>query len=183
MFTDYLKLAKEKRNVLRDADYNLPLVQFLAWCYLYLTPASYGVQIQKLICHMTLKLKEIRKELGLGDFLFSDETGEFKVTFLSSQKKYSLTHLRPWQQYKYYMICFVDCDSDFTPEFYLIKKEDLTQFNLQPMSGTKKENKGKKDIELRVSIIKSSEKHQLLKKLNLLKDTSLEGLKMYVCHK
>jgi hypothetical protein len=144
---NYLQLAKEKRNASKKVDYTLPLIQFIAWCYINLNPASYGLQIQKYICHLKLKLKELDKSLCLGDFLFSNTSGEFKATFLSKDNCYNFTHLRQWQMYKYYMLCMIDCDNDFTPEFYLITKEDMGKFNLEYMNGTTEENKNQENRE------------------------------------
>ena len=177
---DYLQLAKEKRNASKDVDYTLPLIQFLSWCYLNLTPGSYGLQLQKYICHLKLKLKEMDKTLGLGDFVFSSTSGEFKTTFLSKDNKYSFTHLRQWQQYKFYMLCLIDCDNDFNPEFYLITKEDMGKFKLGYMNGTSEENKNQKNREQRLSIKKGSVYHKRLKEFNLLNDTSYNGLVKYV---
>jgi len=177
---DYIQLAKEKRNASKDVDYTLPLVQFIAWCYINLTPGSYGLQLQKYICHLKLKLKEINKKLGLGDFKFSNTSGEFKVTYLSKDNFYSFTHLRQWQPYKCYMLCLIDSDNDFTPEFYIITKEDMGKFSLEYMNGTSEENKNQENREQRLSIKKGSEKHKTLKEFNLLNDTSYNSLVKYV---
>lgn len=177
---DYLQLAKAKRNASKKIDYSLPLIQFLAWCYVNLTPASYGIQIQKYICHLKLKLKEVDKKLCLGDFYFSTTFGEFKSTYLSKDNEYSFTHLRQWQNYKYYMLCLIDCDNDFIPEFYIITKEDMGRFKLGYMNGTSEENNNQENREQRISIKKDSKEYKMLKQFNMLNDTTYDTLVKYV---
>jgi len=78
------------------------------------------------------------------------------------------------------MLCLIDCDNDFTPEFYLITKEDMGKFSLEYMNGTTEENKNQENREQRLSIKKGSEKHKTLKEFNLLNDTSYSSLVKYV---
>jgi hypothetical protein len=177
---NYLEIAKSRRNASKEVDYTLPLIEFISWCYAYLTPASYGTQLQKYICHILLNLVEMDKELALGDFSLGKQSGEFKSTYLSKDNNYSLTHLRQWQSFSYYIFCFIDCDNDFEPEFYFITKEDLSKFKLDNMSGTKKENKNQNNREKRLSIRKNSIKHKELKAYNLLGGTSYDDLKKYI---
>jgi hypothetical protein len=177
---DYLQLAKEKRKASKEVDYSLPLIQFISWCYINLTPSGYGVHIQKYICHLKLKLIELGKDLALGDFKFSNTSGEFKVTYLTKDNYYCFTHLRQWQNYKYYMLCLIDCDNDFTPEFYLITKKNMGKFKLGYMNGTSEENKNQENREQRVSIKKDSKEHKMLKKFNMLNDTTYDTLVKYV---
>jgi hypothetical protein len=74
----------------------------------------------------------------------------------------------------------IDCDNDFTPEFYLITKEDMGKFNLEYMNGTTEENKNQENREQRLTIKKNSDKHMKLKQYNILDDTSYGSLVKYV---
>jgi hypothetical protein len=177
---NYLEQAYKKRKASKKVDYNLPLMDFICWCYVYLTPAKYGYHLQQYICHIKLKLQEVDKNLGLGDFYFALSTGEFKSTYLSEGNSYSLLHLREWQPFKYYMFCFIDSDNNFTPEFYIILKKDFERLKLDYMNGIKDDNKNNRAREKRISVKKNSADHLYLKKKNLLKSTSFEDLEEYI---
>jgi hypothetical protein len=177
---NYLEQAKQKRKASQTVDYKMKLVDFICCCYVYLTPASYGYQLQHYICHILLKLKKLGDNLGLGDFVLNKEFGEFKSTYLSKDNEYNLTHLRQWQNFSYYLLCFIDCDNDFNPEFYLITKEDMGKFKLGFMNGIAEENKGQKNREKRLTVKKGSKNHKLFAEYNILSGTSFKDLKSYV---
>ena len=177
---NYLKLAKQKRNSSKKVNYNMTIVDFVCWCYINLTPAKYGFHLQQYFCHILLNLKECDKKLGLGDYYFNGGAGEFKATYLSESKSYSLLHLREWQPYSYYMFCFIDSDNDFTPEFYIILKEDLNNLKLEYMNGRGSENDNNEFREKRYSVRKNSKSHTYLKKVNLLNGTTYEDLHSYI---
>jgi hypothetical protein len=177
---NYLKLAKEKRDASKKVNYNMSIINFITWCYLYLKPARYGYHIQQYFCHKKLKLRECDKALGIGDFYFNGNTGEFKSTYLSENGYYSLLHLRDWQPYKFYMFCFIDVENDFTPEFYIINKVDFNNIKSEYMNGRSDENLNNEFREKRCSIKKNSNNHLYLKELNLLNGTSYEDLQSYI---
>ena len=177
---NYLEQAIEKRKSSKKVDYTLPIINFICWCYVYLTPASYGAQLQKYFCHILLKLQELDKSLAIGDFSIGNTSGEFKATYLSKDNEYNFTHLRQWHGYDYYLLCLIDCDDNFTPEFLFVNKVDLDNFNLEYMNGTKKENEGKENRERRLTIRKGSKKHKQLRGYNLMCGTTYEDLKTYI---
>ncbi len=177
---NYLEHAKEKRQSSKKVNYNMSIINFICWCYTYLTPARYGYHLQQYFCHYLLKLRECDKTLGIGDYYFLDDTGEFKSTYLSQCGFYSLLHLRDWQPFNYYMFCFIDCENDFTPEFYVIKKEDINNLSLEYMNGKKEDNENNFFREKRCSVKKNSNYHSYLKEVNLLNGTTYEDLHSYI---
>jgi hypothetical protein len=179
MNRDKLGLAKNKFKTSKDIDVKQGLIDYILDCYVKLNPCSYGARIQKYICTL-LKLKIISSRLNLGDFIFRDTYGEFKVTYLSQTLDYHITHIRQWQKFKYYLIMFIDCENDFTPEFYFIPKNVINSFRLSNMVGTKEANEDNFNVDLRTTIRKDSKEHKLLAKNNLLKGTSIDDLIEFV---
>jgi len=174
-----LEIAKNKFKKSKDIDIKQSLIDYILDCYTILNPCSYGSRLQNYICN-ALKLLVINSRLNVGDFKYKDTFGEFKVTYLGQNREYHITHIRQWQKFKYYLIMFIDCENDFTPEFYFIPKNILNKFKLGNMVGTKEANEDNHNVDLRVNVKKGSAEHRLLVKHNLLKGTSFENLKEFV---
>lgn len=174
-----LELARFKFRKSKDIDTTQSIVDYICECYTILNPCSYGVRIQNYICEL-LSLTTISSRRNTGDFKYKDTFGEFKVTYLSQDLTYHITHIRQWQKFKYYLIMFIDCENDFTPEFYFIPKNIINNFKLNNMVGTKEANEDNHNVELRITIKKGSKEHKLLNKHNLLKDTSFDSLIEFV---
>lgn len=174
-----LDLAKNKYKTSKVIDVNQNLIDYICECYVKLNPCSYGSRLQNYVCNL-LKLPIIKSTLDTGDFKFKNTFGEFKVTFLGQNGEYHITHIRQWQKFKYYLIMFIDCENDFTPEFYFVPKNVMNKFKLGNMVGTKKANEDNHNVDLRVNVKKGSLEHKLLKKQNLLKGTSIDHLIEYM---
>ena len=174
-----LELAKTKFKSSKKIDINQNIIDYICECYLKLNPCSYGARIQNYICGL-LGLKTISSRLNCGDFIFKGGYGEFKATYLDQKNEYHITHIRQWQKFKYYLIMFIDCDNDFTPEFYFISKNTINTFRLGNMVGTKETNEDNLNVDLRTNIKKGSSEHKRLANNNLLKGTTLEDLKKFV---
>ena len=179
MDQDKLLLAKNKFNKSKNIDTNQDLIDYILDCYTILNPCSYGARIQKYVCNR-MKLKIVTPRLNVGDFKYKDTFGEFKVTYLGQGLEYHITHIRQWQKFKYYLIMFIDCENDFTPEFYFIPKNIINKFKLSNMVGTKEANEDNHNVDLRTTIKKGSKEHKMLAKHNLLKGTSMDDLMMFV---
>lgn len=175
----YLELAKNKFKESNDVNFKLPLIDFVSDCYVRLKPCSYGVRIQQKIT-TDLSLTTIRPQLNIGDVLIGKTTCEVKTSFLDRKNSYHLTHLRMWQKFKYYLFCLIDCENNFTPEFYLIDKYVLNKIRLTPMNGTKESNSDNTNIELRCTIKKDSNNHKILIKENKLGGNSYSDMISYV---
>lgn len=175
----YLQLAKDKFKQSNDVDYDLTFNDFIADCYVRLKPCSYGSRIETRIIK-DLDATSIAPSLNMGDVSLGSKSGEIKVSYLSKSNSYNLTHLRMWQKFHYYLFCFVDCENDFIPEFYLLDKYVLDSVKKTPMNGTKESNSDNTNIELRTTVKKNGETHKLFMKNNKLSGTTLKDLKKFV---
>jgi hypothetical protein len=175
----YLQIAKDKYKQSNDVNYDLTLNDFVADCYARLKPCSYGSRIQSKIVN-DLSVTSIPPSLNMGDVLLGNKSGEIKSSFLDKKYSYNLTHLRMWQKFQYYLFCFIDCENDFIPEFYLLDKYILDSVKKTPMNGTKESNSDNTNIELRATVKKNGETHKLFMKKNKLSGTSFNDLKKFV---
>jgi hypothetical protein len=174
----YLKLAKEKYVQTNDVNLSLDFADFIADCYVRLKPCSYGSRIQtKLI--KDLDVSSIPPSLNMGDVVLGKKSGEIKVSYLGKSNSYNLTHLRMWQKFHYYLFCFIDCENDFIPEFYVLDKYVLNSVKMTPMNGTKESNSDNTNIELRATVKKNGEIHKLFMKKNKLSGTTFKDLKNF----
>lgn len=176
----HLNSAINKFKSDKTMDFNLSLEDFICSAYVKLPPCSYGANIQEKL-RMELDVDKVRASDNSGDFKVRDKYFELKVSFLSSKNhSYNLTHIRTWQRINYYLICFVDCDNNFTPNYYVIDKQSINKFRLTPMNGTPQSNSSNFNIEMRATIKNDSEQLRILKNSNLLRDTSLQSLKSFL---
>lgn len=173
-----LQLAKEKFLQTNDVDYGMSFNDFIIDCYLRLKPCSYGARIQAKIAK-DLSVSTIPASLNNGDVELGSKSGEIKVSYLDKKRSYNLTHLRMWQKFNFYLFCFIDCENDFTSEFYLLDKYVLDSIRKTPMNGTKESNGDNTNIEMRSTVKKDGDIHKLLKKQNKLSGTSFNDLKRF----
>lgn len=176
----HLSSALQKFNSNKEVDYNLSLHDFICDSYVKLQPCSYGAQIQERL-RRELSVDKVHASENIGDFKNKDKYFELKVSFLSSKNySFSLTHIRPWQHINYYLICFIDCEDNFKPNFYVLDKHTINKFKLTPMNGTPVSNSGNFNIDMRTTIKKDSEQMRILQKSNKLSDTSIDSLKRFL---
>ena len=176
----YLKSALEKFNSNKEMDYSLELEDFICQAYLKLNPNSYGMYIQEKVRRI-LNVKKVYTSLERGDYEFNNKFAEVKVSYLSSKTdSYNITHLRTWQHINFYLFCFIDCKNNFKPNFYLIDKNIINKLKLGYMNGTPQANINNQNVELRATVKVDSDNMKVIKKFNLLKDTSIESLKDYL---
>jgi hypothetical protein len=176
---NYLELAKQKFSKSKEVDYMLPLNHFIMDCYVRLNPCSYGLRIASKIC-IDSSLPQVSSRLGLGDCMVGERAYEIKVSFLSQENTYCITHIRMWQKFTHYILCFVDCRDNFTPNFIVLNKFELNKLNLGAMNNTKEANVDNHNIELRVTIKKDSKEYNFLLRNNLLNGTSYGDLREYI---
>lgn len=176
---NYLELAKKKFEGSKDVDYSLSFNDFVMDSYSRLNPCSYGMRIASKIC-IDNNLPQVSSREGKGDCMIGEKYSEIKISFLSQKNDYNITHIRPWQKFSTYIICFVDCANDFNPSFMVINKFELNKLNLGAMSNTKEANADNHNIELRITIRNNSKEHDFLLKNNLLSGTNYSDLKNYI---
>jgi hypothetical protein len=154
------------------------LHKFICDCVGHL-PATYGPKIQNKIIR-ELKAIVVSSDKERGDFRKNITFFEVKCSFLSKGVSYSITNIRNWHNFDYYVLCFIDVTNNFTPNFYVIKKDDINNFKLRGMNGTVESNTVNQNVGMRVAIQIDSPDMELLKSLNLLKDNSFESLYKFV---
>lgn len=108
---------------------------------------------------------------------------EVKISYLGKNDTYTIRNIRPYQNFDYYILCFVNCKNKFKPSFIVVPKKEITEnsiFTLTPMNGTKNANKDNKDIGYGTSLKRNHWKDLYLEGQNLLKGTSYEDLITYL---
>jgi hypothetical protein len=161
-----------------EVDLNVDIQHFVTMCYNRLKPCSYGNWIQRKIAY-DIGAYNIQPSKNKGDILLKKTFYEVKSSFLGKTNGYRITHLRLWQDVKFYMICFVDCENSFQPEFYVVDKLVFHKMNLCAMNGTTDANSKNLNVELSVTIKKNDTNHNLLKKYNLMKGNTYNDLILF----
>jgi len=144
-----------------------------------LLPASYGPLIQNKVIH-DLKAIGVKSDEERGDFRKNKTYFEFKTSFLSKGISYSITNIRKWHNFEYYVLCFIDVENNFTPNFYVITKSGIDTFSQRGMNGTVESNMSNTNIGMRVTFNVKSKEFEQFKSMNLLKDTSFDSLFEFV---
>ena len=106
---------------------------------------------------------------------------EIKCSYLGNTGSYSIRNIKTYQNIDGgYIICFIDCENDFIPEFYLVDFSVLERhFTMSHMNGVSSEHKGGVFKNMSVTIAKGSDNHYVLKYNNKLDGTKLEDLISY----
>jgi len=190
--TDYVKLAINKFNSDKTPNWDLSLRDFICDCYLRFAPAVYGnyicEKIRQDLRNRFLNLKEgysysenrmsfqhVSAKEERGDIMHNFIYYETKVSFLGQNRNgYYLRHLRVWQDFHAYLICFIDCDNNFEPHFYVISSADINKFELSQQNGTRSANKNNEKVEMCLTI--TDFKKTMLDTLNHLDGTSFDDL-------
>jgi hypothetical protein len=150
----YLKLAKEKREVLNrltNDEMNLPMKEFIPCIYHNCSPNVYGSMFaKKIIMESNGFLTETNISEDNGDCVFlhpetnKEEFGEIKISYRGINGNFRITNIRDHQNLNYFILCFVDTEDDFRPYYYVVPKEHVTNstfFKLSAMNGTYESNK------------------------------------------
>lgn len=177
--SSYLLSAIEKFNSDKSVNFDLPMEDFLCQCYITLTPNAYGSKIEDWIID-ELNATSVKPSLEMGDFEYLRKYFEFKVSFLTRKNTFNITHIRPWQLFNYYLLCFVDCEDNFKPHYYVLDKHVIHKMKLSYMNGTPKSNRDNHNVEMRKTIKKDSIEMNVIKRSNLLEDTSLDSVKKFM---
>jgi hypothetical protein len=104
---------------------------------------------------------------------------EVKISYLGKNDTYTVRNIRPYQNFEYYILCFVNCAKNFKPTFLVVDKSVITDgsiFTLTPMNGTKKSNKDNTDIGYGLSFKRDHWKDLYLESKNLMDGTTYEDL-------
>ncbi len=172
----YLQEAKDKRISRKKIDYNVNLYEFICQCYVKLNPNSYGKYMEDAISKL-LQAYKMSPSDELGDITIGGKYYEIKTSYLGqSGDTYTITHIRQWQKFNYYLLCFIDCDNDFTPHFYVLNKNFMDMIKVDNMNGTSNSNIGNDKVEKRATIKVGTYNHIMIIRHNILKDTTFDSL-------
>jgi hypothetical protein len=185
MDTELLSEAKrnrENRNIINDIDYDLSFEDFILKIYINCDSSKYGESFQSYIKkNFFPKIKTLSKQFERGDLHVNYEKYfEVKISYLNKNGKYSITHIRNWQRFDYFILCFVD--ENFNSSIYCIPKNVITQnekLNLNSMNGTKSTNLKNIFVSTRVSI-KPNHVKSILSKKSVLKGTTYNDLRNFI---
>lgn len=144
-----------------------------------LIPARYGPLIQNKVIR-DLNAIGVKSDQERGDFRKNKTYFEFKSSFLSKGHLYSITNIRDWHKFDYYVLCFINVQNNFTPNFYVIKKDDVKKLKLRGMNGTAESNEVNTNVGMRVTLDINSKDFELFESMNLLKDKSFESLNEFI---
>jgi hypothetical protein len=172
--------TKEKRNIITEKTYALPMWEFIMECYDSCTPNMYGNAFpKKIVYDMDDKIRELSPKLDRGDLHINYELYlEAKISYKNKDGKYSLTNLRVWQNLDYYILCFVDTEKKFTPYFYCVPSDIIFNnpyIHHTGMNNTMSVNSHNMYVATRTSI-KSEDLNWLFKKHSVLKGTTYKHL-------
>ena len=112
-------------------------------------------------------------------------TFEAKLSYLNRKEKYGIRQIRLYQDFDFFILCFVDCKDDFLPQFTCVKQNTIEQlFTLTPMNGTKKANEKNGNVPYSATVSKGSEQMDLLfGEYNLLNGTTYNHLLNFLSQK
>jgi hypothetical protein len=172
------------RNVFTDDDMDLPMGKFLMKSYTTCTPNKYGDLFAKKVIHDSKNiLKELSATLDRGDcHVDYDKFFECKISFRNISGKYSITNIRNWQNFDYFILCFVDVQNDFKPQFFCIPKETITNnpaITLTGMNNTTEINSKNLYVGTRTTI-SDVDINWLFKNNNVLEGTSYKHVQKFI---
>lgn len=181
---DEVNKQRLTKNVFTDEDMNLKIKDFLMKSYQICTPSKYGDLFpKKVILDAKGKLKELPSSLERGDCHINyKKFFEAKISYRNKSGKYSITNIRNWQDFDYFILCFVDSDDNFKPYFYCVPKTTITnnpRINLTGMNNTAKTNSKNKYVGTRTSV-NPVDLNWLFKNDSVLKGTSYKNLQDFI---
>jgi hypothetical protein len=140
---------------------------------------------QKYFVGCEVEGKKYEISFRVGTKYFQELNFEVKCSFLGKTNCYTIRNIRPYQKIDGgYIICLVDCEKDFTPEFYVIDPKVLfSDFTITHMNGVASEHKGTSFENYGITVKKDSYSHVTLKENNLLSGTNIEDLYSYLHEK
>lgn len=180
-YEESLKRAEEI-SAERDAevDINLPINTYVTELYRKNTQ-SFGMGICKKIIHDSNgALKPSDPDFGDAYSTITTESNEVKSSCLGKTDIFNITHIRDYQNFNYFILCFVDRKDKFKQSYFIVPKSFIcNNFKLNAMNNTKKSNMRNKEIDKRMSIKKEIALYYF-GKANLLADTSYDTLQHFL---
>jgi len=188
MSKNYLKVALERRSVLNEIsaqDYDMDMDKFICHISNVCQPTKYGNVFPKKVCHDSKNVMvEVPAQMDRGDCrIGKNKYAELKISFINKGgEKYSIRNIRGWQNFDYYILCFVD--EKFKARYYCVNKEVITNngaIKLGYMNGTAESNRNNDKVGL-ATTVKHIDLNWLFKNHNLLSGTSYKHLLKFIAN-
>jgi hypothetical protein len=176
--------SKERDGIV---DINLPMPIFITEVYRH-NSQGYGTEIANKIIHDSKgKLSPCHPDLGDATSecnLFKDGTKkiyyEIKSSFSRKNGRLGLTHIRDYQNFDYFIVCFVDRTNKFKEYYYLLPKSFICEnFKLSAMNNTTITNQENKNVPKTMSL-KMEKALNLFGDANILYGTSYKDLMSFL---
>jgi len=175
---NYIEEGKKKYKKIRDGvvDDTTTLTEFFAFCYLWYRPNEYGKKIQNRL-EQYFGLVKVSEKLQKGDSLLNFMNHlklwfEIKVSYLGNKGSFTVRHIRKWQKFDYYLLCFINPLKGFKADFIVVTCDQLiNNFNCSYVNGTKESNKYNERSSLGMSVKYGSKEYEKLLALNHLDGT------------
>jgi hypothetical protein len=106
---------------------------------------------------------------------------EIKSSFSQKTEEFRLTHIRDYQSFDCFIICYVDVQDNFKQYYYILEKSFICEnpdFTLSAMDNTQKANLGNTNIN-KAMTIKKDDAFYFFGQGNLLNGTSYNDLLNY----
>jgi hypothetical protein len=179
-----VKAVKRTRNVFTEEMFDLPIKDFLMECYDRCSPSKYGLIFpKKLKRDLRDGISILPNKIERGDLHVRYKTFfEVKISFRNHNGKFSITHIRSWQKFDYYIICFVDTEKDFSPKFYCVPKDVVTnnpKLSLSAMNNTQRINRYNSYVDWRTSF-NCDDVEWIFEKENVLSGTKYTNLIKFI---
>ena len=170
----YIEKAVDKFTRLKEGivDDTKSFEEYLGFCYINFRPNEYGKLIQKRIEDYFgfVKIGE-KNEKGDCHFRTTNDNKlwfEVKVSYLGKNDTYSVRYIRPWQDFDYYLLCFVN-PLNCKPNYFVLTCHDIIKnFKCHYMNGTKESNKSNSKSAYGITIKLGSDSYKKLFDLNRL---------------
>jgi hypothetical protein len=176
---------RKKRNNLPKNIMEYPIQQYIMETYTRCSPNMYGSLFPKKIMRdLGEFLKGVPSSINRGDCHVNYLAFfEFKISYKSKdEESFSITNIRDWQEFDYFVLCFVDPEKNFRSRFYCVEKTVITdnsEIRLGGMNNTADINLENKHVGKRTSII-ADDLEWILNKHNLLKTTKYTSLISFI---
>ena len=179
------KNERKKRNNPPKNLMELPFKQYVMDAYTHCSPNYYGQLYPKKVARdVRGYIESVPSSINRGDCHINYATFmEFKISYKSKDgESYSITNIRGWQDFDYFVLCFVDPDNNFKTKTYCVPKSAILEndaINLTGMNNTADINQENTHVGYRATI-KAENLEWLFEKHNVLKTTNYASLLSFV---
>lgn len=176
-----LSKAKEKTkkgDMITSKDYNLTILSFICKIFNNCNHGAYGYKFQEYITRNNRDiLCAVNPWILMGDVsILRKHFYEIKISYSSIKHgRYNINNLNPNADIQDFILCFVDRNNNFKPQFYCVPKSSILK-NPEIHIG----NMHKDTTNLLKASIKQCDLDRILNKHNKLKGTKYEDLLLHL---